>query len=183
MNRREIIINLLLLIVIGALAYFIFSSDQRTPEQLEVTATPAANDGKVPPTTETTYNPVEGNRKYPKFGEKPLFQALITPTPTPTPPPPPPTKTPDIEKALANWKLQAVDPGEATVEDKAKREDNVFSMKVGESRPVQAGDQAKNVTLVKVDDKADNPSATFGLQDTTDQKTLKMFEEGALPPQ
>lgn len=177
MNRREVLTNLVLLTIIGCLAFLIYEAGNQELPDLEV-ATEQTDGSK--PDTETSYDAKLADQKYPKFGGQPLFVAIFTPTPTPPPPTPTPTKTPDIQKALAPWVLIGTDPGEVTIEDKSKKEDNIFVIKVNETRPVQAENEVKNAKLIKVDHLADNPSATFELEGTSDKKILKLFSDGPM---
>jgi hypothetical protein len=183
MNRQEILLNIALLTVIGALTLFIFEGYDT---DVDVQA-PTVVKSDLPPAPETSYDPDLAMRKYPTFGEKAVFQAIITPTPTPPPPTPTPTKTPDINTVFAQWRLMTVDANEVTFEDKSKTqtdpENSVFMLRVGQSRPVEVEKGVfKNAILKRMDANSDNPSATLRIEDLPDEKTLKMFEEAAPMP-
>jgi hypothetical protein len=184
MNRQEILLNLTLLTIIAALALVILESGE---EVVDLTVPPAPKTEKVSE-TETSYDPQIAQQKYPNFGQKPIFQALITPTPTPPPPTPTPTRTPDVNAIFASWKLMSVDVGEATFEDRSKTQSDpehaVFTLKIGQSVPVEIERGVfKNAILKRVDANADNPSATLGIEGIPDQKILRMFEEATGAPQ
>lgn len=184
MNRQEILRNLFLLVVIMALALLIFQSHE---QEVEIIVPPTTKT-ELPPEPETTYNPVEAQQKYPHFGEKPIFQALLTPTPTPPPPTPTPTRTPDINAIFAAWKLMSVDVGEATFEDRSKVQSDpehaVFTLRIGQSMPVEVERGVfKNAILKRVDANSDNPSVTLGIEGIPDQKILRMFDEASGAPQ
>ncbi len=178
MNRQEILLNLTLLTIIVALALLIMENRQ---EEVEVTVPPVTKIESAPE-VETTYDPQIAAQKYPNFGVKPIFQALLTPTPTPPPPTPTPTRTPDINAIFASWKLMSVDTGEATFEDRAKAksdpENAVFTLRIGQAMPVEVERGVfKNAILMRVDANSDNPSVTLGIDGIPDKKVLRMFEE------
>lgn len=179
MTRREMLVNILLVAVIAWLLSLVLTAPQGNVE-LEV---PDLSESSKT-TTETSYSAALAKEKFPALKQKDPFKEIMTPTPSPPPPTPTPTKTPDISKTLASWKLLSVDSGVATIEDRSKKEDNIFEMKVGETKPmeVEKGGGVRNLTLKRVDDKADNPSATFSLEGTTDEKTFKMYDEAAAAP-
>lgn len=180
MNRNEILLNLLLLVIIGSLAYLVLESGQ-DEEHMVGSSNVAVRPKDKADKSETDYNPAAAQAKYPNFGKKAIYQALLTPTPTPPPPTPPPTKTPDISQALGAWKLLSVMDGEATIENKATKdpEQSMIQMKVNDTRQVTVGNETKIVTLKRADENSDNPSATFSMEGTTDEKTLKMFDDAA----
>ncbi len=184
MNRQEILLNLFLLTLIVALALLTLENHE---EEVSVDIPPAAKLA-TPPPSETTYDPQMAQQKYPNFGEKPIFQALLTPTPTPPPPTPTPTRTPDVNAIFASWKLMSVDVGEATFEDRSKTQSDpehaVFTLRIGQSMPVEVERGVfKNAILKRVDAASDNPSVTIGIEGIPDQKILRMFEEAAGAPQ
>ncbi|MGC8840397.1 MAG: hypothetical protein ACP5QZ_02945 [Candidatus Sumerlaeaceae bacterium] len=184
MNRQEILLNLFLLTVIVALAVLILENHD---EEVTVDIPPTAKLSSPPP-QETTYDPQVAQQKYPHFGEKPIFQALLTPTPTPPPPTPTPTRTPDINAIFASWKLMSVDVGEATFEDRSKTQSDpehaVFTLRIGQSMPVEVERGVfKNAILKRVDAQSDNPSVTVGIEGIPDQKIMRMFEEAPAGPQ
>lgn len=175
MNRRELLINLLLLAAIAALAYAILAGSEEQPDLSMASTVKTARPGDL----ETTFNPEVARKKYPMLGQTALFQPIITPTPTPPPPTPTPTKTPDIKAALGQWRLSSAGDGEALIENRAEKnpENQFFSLRVGQSRSVEVEKGVmKNATLKKLDENADNPSATFILEGTSEEYTLKMFD-------
>lgn len=187
MNRREVLVNLLLLTVIGCLAYLIFTAgDEEEAMELPKVAMSTSSSK-----TETGYNPELAQRAYPRFGQVAIMKAIIPPTPTPPPPTPAPTPTPDIDKAIMQWKLLSVFENTAMIENRAEHdpEKQFFNMKPGEVKeiPVERGEM-KKLTLVKVDESMDNggPTATFVLEGVKDKpKTLKANDDpgaGAPPP-
>ena len=190
MNRQEILLNLTLITVIGALGYSIYDAHNHTTaaaEVADVRSNPDEEDSGTKP--ETTYNRVEAGKKFPKMGETELFRAIIPPTPTPVPPTPKPTDTPNIQIALNAWKVLSVDKGIVTIEDVVKSrtgaDDSVFDMKVGDTRPIDiGGGQTRPAKLESVDEitNPDVPTATFGMQDTQAQRTLKMGDEAGDSP-
>jgi hypothetical protein len=175
MNRRELIINLLLLVAIAAIAYAIIAGNEEEPDL----GTSLVVRGPKPGDLETTFNPDVARKKYPMLGQTALFQPIITPTPTPPPPTPTPTKTPDIKAALGQWRLSSAGDGEALIENRAEKnpEYQFFSLRVGQSRSVEVEKGVmKNATLKRLNENADNPSATFILEGTSEEYTLKMFD-------
>lgn len=184
MNRQEILLNLFLLTLIAALALLVLENHE---EEVDIRVPPVAKSTPLPE-PETIYDPHVAQQKYPNFGAKPIFQALLTPTPTPPPPTPTPTRTPDVNAIFAAWKLMSVDSGEATFEDRSKTQSDpehaVFTLRIGQSIPVEVERGVfKNAILKRVDDKSDNPSATLGLEGIPDVKVLRMFEESPGAPQ
>jgi hypothetical protein len=181
MTRQEILFNLVLLTIIGSLAFLLLTEEELDND---ITVPAAARATPPPPKSETEYA-VDGQLKYPKFGENDVFVALIPPTPTPPPPTPSPTKTPNIHAALAAWKLSGIMDGEVTVEDKSKpnHPDQFFMMKVGDVHPVQVDKgRTGNATLINVDEDSDNPSATFSLDGTDETHMLKTIEDSPAAP-
>lgn len=176
MNRRELLLNLVILSAILYVAVAIIQQSSTVVEELEEEIE-VVDEG--PPARETDFNPELARGKYPRFGEVSMFQPLITPTPTPPPPTPTPTPTPDIKQALGGWALSSVSYGEALVEDRNQKnpEEQFFSMKPGQSRPVEVEKGVtKPATLKKLDENDENPSATFTLEGTSEEYTLKMFQ-------
>ncbi|MGI8906444.1 MAG: hypothetical protein ACR2IE_08145 [Candidatus Sumerlaeaceae bacterium] len=185
MNRQEILLNLTLITVIGALGYSIYDARQNRPE---ISGIRSSEELAVQDTedisTETTYNRRQADLKFPKVGNTDLFKAIIPPTPSPIPPTPKPTDTPNIHAALNAWKVLSVQDGTATIEDVIKSragiEDAVFDMKPGDTRPIDiGGGQTRPVKLDSADEvtNPDQPSATFSMQDTQAVRTLKMGDE------
>lgn len=150
MKRQEFLLNLTLLVIIGALIYLIYDSKDM-PRGLDELPVPPAKVAKadgtgdgdgsddstsgtsvgddMAPSTETEYasasataSPAsaDGAARGGTFGQRNLFRALLTPTPTPPPPTPTPAPTPDIAKALGAWKLTSVYEGKAYIEDVRK---------------------------------------------------------------
>lgn len=173
MTRREILTNILLLAVIGGFALFIYLYSKQLLPELEVSVEQTRTQ------TESQALPVArpDNQQYGQFGGVALFQAIIPPTPEPPPPPPPPPKTPDIHRALAAWRLIGTDPGEATIEDRSRKEDSIFVIRVSRTWPAMTDNETKMATLLSVDHLSDNPSVVFGLEGTSESKTLKLFED------
>ncbi|AXA36420.1 MAG: hypothetical protein D6691_07305 [Candidatus Hydrogenedentota bacterium] len=178
MNRQELLLNLFLLTLIAALTLLIMENRE---EEIDLYV-PTVKASDLPPPPETTFDVREAMQKYPTFGNKPIFQAIITPTPTPPPPTPTPTRTPDVNAIFAAWKLMSVDEGEATIEDRSKTQSDpehaVFTLRVGQTMPVEVERGVfKNAILKRVDAASDNPSITLGLEGIPDQKILRMFDE------
>jgi hypothetical protein len=180
MNRQEILLNLFLLTLIVALALLILENHD---EEIDIAVPPTARKVAAPG-NETSYDVQVAQQKYPHFGDRPLFQALLTPTPTPPPPTPTPTRTPDINAIFASWKVMSVDVGEAVFEDRSKSQSDpehaVFTLRVGQSVPVEVERGVfRNAIIRRIDANSDNPSVTIGVEGIPDQKTLHMFEEPA----
>lgn len=180
-RRQELLINLVLLAAIVGLAYTIYS---KSTEVTVIRAPKPENAKPLSAETETAFDAQAAQAKYPKFGETKLFRALLTPTPTPPPVTPAPTPTPNIHNALAAWALAGVDEisGEVTIEDKSKPdtdENKYFNIKLNEARPVQADKEVKNATLIRLDPDLvnGNPSATFKLDGSGEEKTIKMMPD------
>jgi len=177
MTRQEFLLNLVLLTIIGALAYVMVTEE---PE-VEIVVPAAASETPAPPKTETEYLQA-GKVKYPEFGNKNIYVAILPPTPVPPTPTPTPTPTPDIHGALRTWRLMGILDDEISIEDKAKANDpehQFFNMKQGETRPVDAGKgQVKNVRIKSIDAESDNPSVTFEMDDTFETHVLKTLDDG-----
>jgi hypothetical protein len=183
MRRQEILINLTLLTVIGALLYVILTPAQ---ERVDLSVEEITMD--VTREEETGYDAAEAEKKWKSFGSNPIFQALLTPTPTPTPSPTTPPPTPKIGTILGQWKLMAVFDGEVTIEDRSKTQkdpDNaMFMMTVGDKRPVASEKgEVLNATLKRIDEESDNPSATFGLEGTPEEHEIRVMDDPGAPPQ
>lgn len=189
MNRQEFLINLTLLTLIGALVYLIVWGDVNNDDLVEPVRVARATEAETEEggLTETPY--VRERDIYKSFGNKPLFQPLITPTPTPPPPTPTPTPTPDINAATANFRASMIMDGIVMLE--LRKPDpafpnNMVEMKVGDSVAVDVGrGEKKTLTLKSIDEKTDpyNPAATFTLEGTDQLKVFRMFEDMAPPPQ
>ncbi|MCX7018705.1 MAG: hypothetical protein WCK47_09335 [bacterium] len=172
MNGRDILLNIFLLTLIGSLTFLIFDkggndSGTEIPEMLSASK---------PSKEETSFNPLLATAKYPKFGEKPLYKAIITPTPSPTPPPPTPAPTPNIGNILKRWRLLSAYAGSASIEDTGEKdpEKQFFDMKVGEIRTTRGEKtEMRNVRLNRIDEQADEPSATFSMDGTTAVFTIR----------
>ncbi len=189
MRRQEVLLNLTLLTLIGALVYTILQSGSQDDDLLEsMTVASVTEKEDSPGGTETPYLPERD--VYNSFGKKPLFKALITPTPSPTPPPPPPAPTPNIHEATANLKVTGIMDNVAYVEPKKPDPevfpDGVREMKAGDTlmMPVGKSGEKRQLTLKTLDEitNPDNPSATWQLDGTTEEKVLRMFDDPA-PPQ
>jgi len=184
MKRRDLLINLLLLVVIGTLAYYIYEGGDSEAPTGRMVAMASRSETSRP---ETSYDAKAGEQKYPNLGKVPIYQALLTPTPTQPPPTAKPTVTPNIHTALASWKLQMVDPdtGEAMIEDKANKNpaaENVFTMKLNDTRVVTFDNISRTVTMIKEDKDSDNPSATFKMDGAEGvEHTLRMIEDSPAP--
>lgn len=188
MKRQEVLLNLTLLTVIGALVYTILQAENQEEELIapvEVASAVERNGDDAPGGTETPYT--RERDVYRSFGTKPLFKALITPTPTPPPATPTPTPTPNIHEATANLKVTGILGGVAYVEPK-KPDPELFPNGILEMTPgatlelpVGKGGERKRLTLRTVDEQSnpDNPSATFELEGTSELKVLRMFEDPA----
>lgn len=169
--------------MIGALIYTIMTPTPPTEDWgTEITTTDSSRD------EESGFDVAAAEKKWKNFGNSPVFRALLTPTPSPTPSPTTPPPTPKIGQILGQWKLMAVFDGEATIEDRSKTQkdpDNaMFVLKVGEKRPVQSEKgETLNATLKRIDEQSDNPSATFGLEQTTEEYTIRMMDEPGAPTQ
>lgn len=171
MNSRSLIINIVLLAAISAMAAMIYMQPAE-PEKL-----PAPTSTGASPVRETEFDPESVRNTYTNFGEAALFRAIMTPTPTPTPTPPPPEKTPDIHNSLKGWRLMSAGDGEATIEDRALKEDDenrIFFLRVGAERTVNTEVGQKKAKLVKIDEASDTPSAEFSMEGTEETKQLKM---------
>jgi hypothetical protein len=189
MNRQEVLLNLTLVTIIGALGYSIYESHQNAQGMSQIAevrnSDKAAEEEDAADTgPETTYDRTTASKKFPAVGNTDLFKAILTPTPAPPTPTPKPTDTPNIVAALNAWKLLSVDKGVATIEDviksRAGAEDAVFDMKAGDTRVVDiGGNQTRPVKLESTDETSnpDQPTATFSMQDTKATRTLKMGEE------
>lgn len=192
MNRQEVLLNLTLVTVIGALAFSIYDSQNQgvdLPVAPVVANNTTANadeemgeEDEEAPENETTYARAAADSPYTNVGQKDIFRSLVTPTPSPPPPTPSPTPTPDINKALGAWQVLSVYQGVATVQDnnlmKANSENAIWDMKLGESRPVDVGGgQLKAATLKSVNESLDLPTATFGLEGTSAERTMRMGDE------
>ena len=204
MKRQEFLLNFTLLIVIGALVYLIYDSqdDPRTLKDLEAVATetgglvvearPRTKKDKAPG-KETSYEVAdageakpdgkEGESSEDKFGKTNLFRSLLTPTPTPSPTPPPPPPTPDIGKALGAWRLLSAYEGKALIEDVQKSEQGlegaIFEMLPGGTAQVDVGSGImKTATLKKMDDANPyNPEIIMGLEGTEAEKKINLDTE------
>jgi hypothetical protein len=178
MTRQEFLLNLALLTIIGALAYVMVSQgpDEVTDVPVVASATP------VPPKTETEYLQA-GKVKYPEFGNKNIYVAILPTIPPPPPPPPSPAPTPDIHTALKPWRLMGILDNEVSIEDKSKANDpenQFFTMKKGDSRPVDTGKTGlKNVRISALDAESDNPSVTFEMDETSEKHILKTLDDGS----
>lgn len=205
MRRQEILLNLTLLVIIGALVFKIYEA-RKLPGGLDelavqpgighangngsdsTTGTLNGNSPVAAPGTETDYaapNEVVAAGSGGKFGETKLFRALLTPTPTPTPTPPPPPPTPDIAKSLGAWKLLGIVNDKALMEDVQKSaqglEGAIWEMAVGDTKQVDTGQGVmKTVTLKSINnDNAYNPEVTFTMEDTTDKRNINLDTEPA----
>jgi len=191
MKRQEFLLNLTLVVIIGALVYLIYDS-RLAPESLSdlsvapVASVPAETEDEAADANSDSEDAETTPTDKSKFGETKLFRALLTPTPTPTPTPPPPPPTPDIGKALGNWKLLSVYEGKAMMEDVEKtkkgEEGAIWEMTLGQTQQVDVGNGImKTATLKKIDDttNAYNPEVTFGLEDTTAERKINLDTEPA----
>ena len=185
MTRQELLLNLVLLTIIGALAYVMVTEEPDEEISVPVTASATA----VPPKTETEYRQA-GEGKYPEFGNKNIYVAILPTIPPPPPSPSPPPPTPDIHTSLKPWRLMGILDDEVSIEDKSKANDpenQFFNMKKGESRPVDTGKTGpKNVRIKALDPESDNPSVTFEMDETNEPHVLKTLDDGsggAPPPE
>lgn len=182
MRRQEILLNLFLLTVIGSLAFVILTP----PAQEQLRPIKIAKNETDSNATETAYNPQKAAETFPKLGSNPIFQPLLTPTPSPSPTTPAPTPTPQIARFIGTWHLMGIIDKEAAIEDTAKTQkdpDNAtFQMKQGDTKAVtNEKGETHTVTLEKMDEESDNPSATFGMDGTTDKHTLRMMQDAGSP--
>jgi hypothetical protein len=184
MNRQELLLNVTLVTIIGALGYSIYDSHQNAQGMSQISEVRNSSDSDEDADTETSYDPTSAKKKFPAVGNTDLFKAILSPTPPPPTPTPKPTETPNIQAALNSWKLLSVDRGMATIEDviksRAGAEDAVFDMKAGDTKVVDiGGNQTRPVKLESTDETTnpDQPTATFSMQDTKATRTLKMGEE------
>jgi len=191
MKRQECLLNLTLVVIIGALVFLIYDSRQ-APESLSdlsvapVASVPAEAEDEAADANSDSEDAETTPTDTSKFGDTKLFRALLTPTPTPTPTPPPPPPTPDIGKTLGNWKLLSVYEGKAMLEDvqkTAKQEEGaIWEMTLGQTQQVDVGSGImKTATLKVIDDKTNpyNPEVTFGLEGTTAERKINLDTEPA----
>lgn len=114
-------------------------------------------------------------RSYIHLGKTAIFDTIIprpTPVPTPVPTKPP---DPELDKAIASWKLTAALPGgEAMFEDKRTKED--WMMKVGEVRTVKYGRWTLDVKLEAIDENKFTATVSYTGDQGKQTKTLSMFD-------
>lgn len=175
MNRRELVLNLLLLSLTAGLAWLIFTSNAqdrlvRVPALVLSREQPdaAADGGQI-------------CNAYPHFGQVALMKAIIPPTPTPPPAPPPPAPTPDIEKVLRPFRLLSVCDGTVIIENTATHEgsEQFLSLRQGESIQVHAeGFGPRKLVLLRMQESgaAGTMSAGFSLEGTSTEGELRTGE-------
>ncbi len=148
MQRRDIVINAVLVGIIVLLCYLIAVSTYEKPR---------ASTGEVPKEgentarvdeTETQY--VAPQDKYARFGQREVFRTIIsrpTPMPTRTPRPRP---TPSLERATHYWRLISAFGNEAIIEDtKLKKQ---YTLRLNESLTITYQNNALEITLIEVNE-------------------------------
>lgn len=167
MQRRDIIINAILVAIIVLLCYLIAMSTYEEPR----TGAGLAPD-KKPETPqvderETEYSAAQG--KYTNFGQSDIFTTII-PKPTPVPTrAPTPRPTPSLERATHYWRLISAFGNEATIEDTKLHTE--YTLRLNESITITFQNETLEITLVEINE--NNYSVTIRYQDQT--KTLSMF--------
>ncbi|MCD6386182.1 hypothetical protein J7M23_10460 [Candidatus Sumerlaeota bacterium] len=176
MPERQILINVVLLLIIIGLGVLVVTSHY-TPPQSPVEHLIKRNENvaedsyssATQPATETTYAEVVKKDIFPHFGERNIFKTLI-PKPTPVPAP---TRTPKPDPPISvitrHWKLIGILGDKAMFNDRGKRED--FFMKEGDTKMVNYRGKNYPITLSKIDKSQFSVTLTFKDQ----SRTLKMF--------
>jgi hypothetical protein len=167
MQRRDIVINAVLVVIIVVLCYLVAVSTYEEPRPgkgivpIEKPATPRVNEG------ETEYNVAEG--KYANFGRDDIFRTIIPrPTPVPTQAPTP-RPTPSLERATHYWRLISASGNEAIIEDTKLHTE--YTLHLNETMTIPYLNDNLDITLIEVNE--NNYSVTIRYQDQT--KTLNMF--------
>jgi len=186
MNRKIVLINVTLLVVILFLGYLLMNtrfsppeayafSTIKDPDQGEEQEEAAGEEPETPPVEgETEYakkaipKPKEtivadADDKYPNFGAAPIFDTIIpkpTPTPRPTPKPKPP---PDINRVTARWSLRSLMGNTATFYDSGTKKE--WTMKVGEVYEQRYRNENCPIKLDSVDENTFKVKVTFGEQE------------------
>lgn len=149
LEKRLFLVNIVLFVLIGALAFLILTEDRAIPAEPpidEIRQTLAAI--QPDPTSD-----VAPGVKYPKFGKAPAFDTIVpipTPTPTPVPTPVPP---PSLCEALKTWKMQGVAGRTVFLEDLATKESIILDLDIADTqtRPIKFNNVTMTVRLVGTD--------------------------------
>ena len=159
MNRRELIINgVLLLAILGVTALLVtyHSAALQPPGRILVDPAippPAAVESGPPP---SGIAPME---RYATIQQANIFRTIVTPTPPPTPPPPTPTPPPPIAVMMSQYTLLMMDPPSAVTLQNKTNPQEMIEWKVGQKRTVKFQNLTLDVTLKSVD--ANEYKATF----------------------
>lgn len=175
MPDKQILINIVLLLIIIGLGVLVVTSHY-TPPQSPVGNLIKKNesiaDSETTPTmtnSETVYEVAVKRDIFPHFGERDIFKTIL-PKPTPVPRP---TRTPQPDPPIAvltrNWKLTGILGDKALFNDRGTRED--FFLKEGESRTVNYRGKDYPITLSEINRL--EFSVTLSYKDQ--KRTLKMF--------
>lgn len=167
MQRRDIVINAILVGIIVLLCYLVAVS---TYEKPRVTAGEVSKEEEsTAPVDETETEHVAPQDKYSHFGQREIFRTIIsrpTPMPTRTPKPRP---TPSLERATHYWRLISAFGNEAIIEDtKLKKQ---YTLQLNESLTITYQNNTLEITLIEVNE--NDYSVTVGYKDQ--KKRLGMF--------
>lgn len=167
MQRRDIVINVILVGAIVLLCYLIAASTYEKP------STPGEErpdvGGNIARVNETETNVMPAVEKYPHFGQRAVFRTII-PRPTPTPSPTPrPRPTPSLERATHYWQLRSVSTNEALIEDTKSHQQ--YTLRLNEPVTIPYQNDVLEITLIEVNES--DYSITISYKDQN--KRLSMF--------
>lgn len=163
LEQRLFFVNVVLFVLIGALAFLIITEDRAIPAEPPLQEIRAKLDS-IKPDAGSGAGPVG---KYPKFGKAPIFDTIIpipTPTPTPVPTPVPP---PNLCEALKNWNMQGVAGRTVFMEDLTSKEQFILDLDIAEAQSRQLKFNNVTMTIRLVGSDGARLEATFEYIDPT----------------
>lgn len=167
--KRIVIFNCVVFVLFLTLSVYILMQERQLPgeppvkeAQREVLAMVVREGERVDDTEE----------RLPNLGKRNVFETIL-PLPTPTPAP---TRTPDpgphINEVTDTWKLSVAFRDFATFQDIKTQQD--FTLKLGESKPVEFKGKEYRVMLESIDSK--KFSATIMMKNLIGEEQRKSFK-------
>ena len=159
MTHRDLLINAMLLLLIGGMAYLLATF---APADLEAPpARPKAAEPEKPVVVDTTYiGPSKRDPSTLAFVRGDPFKDIVKRTPAPTQPPPTPPPPPPLKAVFdSTYKVVLVDPPKSAMVQETKPPQQMITWKVGAGKDIVFNNQTLHVTLSKVN--MNDFSATF----------------------
>ncbi len=148
MQRRDIMINAILVGIIVLLCYLIAVSTYEKPRDTAGEVSKGGERTARVDETETQY--VAAQDKYPHFSQREIFRTIIsrpTPMPTQTPRPRP---TPSLERATHYWRLISAFGNEAIIEDTKLH--TQYTLRLNESLTITYQNNTLEITLIEINE-------------------------------